>query len=96
MEGTGNVVLYMESLPKVTLDRLYSQPATCLAVLRLQPDATKHTILRLLYVRTPFAESVLNAWALPGHSRFSSLARSTIVVHLLSNVRRLTLSPITA
>ncbi|KAI9202581.1 transcription factor Tfb2-domain-containing protein [Polychytrium aggregatum] len=71
MESTsikGNVHEYLNSLPKPTLDKLYAQPATCLAVLRLLPNFAQHIIMRLVYT---FVEKItardLEAWCLSTH-----------------------------
>ncbi|KAL2915412.1 RNA polymerase II transcription factor B 52 kDa subunit [Polyrhizophydium stewartii] len=65
---SGNVGKYLESLPRATLDQLYTQPATCLAVLRMLPSLAKHTVLRLLYTSSAVRESVIESWAQPEHS----------------------------
>ncbi|KAI8919720.1 transcription factor Tfb2-domain-containing protein [Entophlyctis helioformis] len=64
---SGDVGLYLESLPLSVLDRLYAQPATCLAILRLLPGLAKHIILRLLYSQSPVRESIIDAWTQSGN-----------------------------
>lgn len=86
--------VFLESLPKSILDRLYVQPATCLALLRysftladestnqnlkmnnglmggirMLPDFAKHIVLRLLYVKEPVHDVIINSWTLPENSK---------------------------
>ncbi|KAJ3386895.1 RNA polymerase II transcription factor B 52 kDa subunit [Entophlyctis sp. JEL0112] len=39
---------HIQALDKITLTRLYQQPATCLSILRLLPPLAKHVIMRML------------------------------------------------
>nr|APP91323.1 general transcription factor IIH subunit 4 [Penaeus monodon] len=57
-----NLQDYLKSLPKDTLDALYRNPATCLAVFRELPELSRHFIMRLLFVTKPISQIVLAAW----------------------------------
>lgn len=43
---------YLEQLPPTTTSRLYSKPATCLAIFRLLPALSKHYVTSLLFLET--------------------------------------------
>ncbi|KAI9002328.1 transcription factor Tfb2-domain-containing protein [Gaertneriomyces semiglobifer] len=58
---------YLEALPKQTFDRLYAQPATCLASLRLLSPIAKHIVIRLLYTDRPTAKADVESWCFPEH-----------------------------
>ncbi|KAI9098222.1 transcription factor Tfb2-domain-containing protein [Phlyctochytrium arcticum] len=58
---------YLETLPKQTFDRLYTQPATCLAALRLLPPFAKHIVMRLLYIQKPVLKADVELWAQQEH-----------------------------
>ncbi|KAJ3191336.1 RNA polymerase II transcription factor B 52 kDa subunit [Irineochytrium annulatum] len=59
---------YIQNLPKKTFSRLYEQPATCLAILRLLPPLAKHIAFRLLYSKSPVSKQDLEAWCHDGHA----------------------------
>lgn len=47
----GDVSVFLEKLSDEEFKRLYTQPATCLAIFRLLPDLAKQIIMRLLYIK---------------------------------------------
>lgn len=53
---------YLSSLSSSTLDKLYSHPASCLAVFRDLPPLAKHYIKRLLFVEQPIPQAVVASW----------------------------------
>ncbi|KAJ3063396.1 RNA polymerase II transcription factor B 52 kDa subunit, partial [Podochytrium sp. JEL0797] len=55
------ILHYIQGLDKNTLTSLYSQPATCLAVLRLLQPLSKHIVMRLLFVDA-VDMAVVSAW----------------------------------
>ncbi|KAI8833049.1 transcription factor Tfb2-domain-containing protein [Chytridium lagenaria] len=66
----------IEGLPKNTFIRLYEQPATCLAILRLLPSLAKHIVFRLLYIKAPMAITEIEAWCPPsGHGKLHESLR---------------------
>ncbi|KAK5672436.1 RNA polymerase II transcription factor B 52 kDa subunit [Batrachochytrium dendrobatidis] len=82
---SGNVGQYLESLPRPVLDRLFAQPATCLAILRLLPDLAKHTILRLLYTSMTVKISDIETWETHEYSgQFSHAVTGLAKLHILS------------
>ncbi|KND04070.1 transcription factor tfb2 [Spizellomyces punctatus DAOM BR117] len=58
---------YLETLPKQTFDKLYTQPATCLAALRLLPPVAKQIVMRLLYTQRPVLKADVEAWCFQEH-----------------------------
>ncbi|CAG2237501.1 general transcription factor IIH subunit 4-like [Mytilus galloprovincialis] len=53
---------YLKTLPWHVLDKLYSHPATCLAVFRQLPDLSKHYVMRMLFIEQHVSQSVVNLW----------------------------------
>lgn len=53
---------YLESLSDATCDRLYGQPSSCLAVLRLLPQTAKVVVMRLLYLNTAVPVRLFYSW----------------------------------
>ena len=60
-----DLVRYLESLPPVTLPRLYESPFTCQALLRSLPVLPKQYIMRLLLqdAGVPAGAAPKPAWA---------------------------------
>ncbi|KAJ3215840.1 RNA polymerase II transcription factor B 52 kDa subunit [Dinochytrium kinnereticum] len=78
-----SILQYIESLPKNTFSRLYEQPATCLAILRLLPPLAKHVVFRMLYVKSPILPGEIESWSPPGaqgklHDALRRLAKFNI------------------
>ncbi|XP_077511118.1 general transcription factor IIH subunit 4 marionette [Amblyomma americanum] len=53
---------YLKTLSAATLDKLYTHPATCLAVFRELPIISRHYIMRLLFVEQPVPQAVVSSW----------------------------------
>ncbi|KAJ5604990.1 hypothetical protein N7510_010144 [Penicillium lagena] len=54
---------YLQSLPGVTLRKLYQQPSTALAIFRrMLPDLAKCFVMALLYLQGPFPQDDLETW----------------------------------
>ncbi|RWS25880.1 General transcription factor IIH subunit 4-like protein, partial [Leptotrombidium deliense] len=53
---------YLSKMNGLTLDKLYGEPAICLAAFRELPPLAKHYIMRLLYVEQPIPKAVINSW----------------------------------
>lgn len=53
---------YLKALSPATLDKLYTHPATCLAVFRELPIISRHYIIRLLFVEQPVPQAVVSSW----------------------------------
>ncbi|XP_065292821.1 general transcription factor IIH subunit 4 isoform X4 [Dermacentor albipictus] len=53
---------YLKTLSPATLDKLYTHPATCLAVFRELPIISRHYIMRLLFVEQPVPQAVVSSW----------------------------------
>ncbi|XP_067661083.1 general transcription factor IIH subunit 4-like [Haliotis asinina] len=53
---------YLKTLHTSILDRLYSHPATCLAVFRELPELGRHYVMRILFVEQPVSQSVVGQW----------------------------------
>ncbi|KAH6565356.1 hypothetical protein BASA50_005389 [Batrachochytrium salamandrivorans] len=82
---SGNVEQYLESLPHPALDRLFEQPATCLAILRLLPDLAKHAVLRLLYTSFAVKMSEVESWATPESSgQFTDAISGLVRLHIVT------------
>ncbi|KAI9351737.1 transcription factor Tfb2-domain-containing protein [Zopfochytrium polystomum] len=56
------ILEYIQQLPRSTFNRLYEQPSTCLALLRLLPALAKHIVMRLLYAEGKVAMSDIQSW----------------------------------
>lgn len=54
---------YVEQLPPTTTSRLYSRPATCLAVFRLLPPLAKHYVTSLLFIDTRLSMLDFEKWS---------------------------------
>lgn len=57
---------YLRTLSPQLLDRLYSHPATCLAVFRQLPVLAQHFVMRMLFVEQPVSQNVVRAWVSGG------------------------------
>ncbi|KAI0227478.1 General transcription factor IIH subunit 4 [Lamellibrachia satsuma] len=57
-----NLQDYLKTLPIPVLDRLYSHPATCLAVFRDLPLLARHYVMRILFVDKPVSHAVVTSW----------------------------------
>ncbi|KAJ8300233.1 hypothetical protein KUTeg_021752 [Tegillarca granosa] len=53
---------YLKTLSPGVLDRLYTHPATCLAVFRELPELSKHYVMRMLFVEQPVSQQVVGLW----------------------------------
>ncbi|XP_013394189.1 general transcription factor IIH subunit 4 [Lingula anatina] len=53
---------YLGSLSPGILNRLYSYPATCLAVFRELPCLARHYVMRILFVEQPVPQAVVSSW----------------------------------
>ncbi|KAK9473499.1 transcription factor Tfb2-domain-containing protein [Dipodascopsis tothii] len=60
---------YLEGLPEPVLMRLYSSPATCLAIFRLFPPMVQLFIMAMLYSDKGVHPSDLSAWVRAGSRR---------------------------
>ncbi|XP_064114323.1 general transcription factor IIH subunit 4-like isoform X3 [Macrobrachium nipponense] len=60
-----NLLDYLKSLPRETLDKLYNHPATCLAVFRELPELSRHFILRVFFVLKPIQHVTVASWIPP-------------------------------
>lgn len=60
-----NLLDYLKSLPRDTLDKLYNHPATCLAVFRELPELSRLFIFRVLFVRRPIPQVTIASWIPP-------------------------------
>ncbi|XP_068232820.1 general transcription factor IIH subunit 4 [Palaemon carinicauda] len=60
-----NLLDYLKSLPRETLDNLYKHPATCLAVFRELPELSRHFILRVFFVLKPILHVTVASWIPP-------------------------------
>ncbi|XP_076308554.1 general transcription factor IIH subunit 4 marionette isoform X2 [Tachypleus tridentatus] len=57
-----NLQSFLKSLPSATLTKLYSHPATCIAVFRELPLLSRQYIMRLLFVEQPIPQAVISSW----------------------------------
>lgn len=57
---------YLKTLPPYVLEKLYKNPATCLAVFRNLPDVARHYVMRLLFVESPVSQDVIKHWVVKG------------------------------
>lgn len=55
---------YLEQLPPTTTSRLYSMPATCLAIFRLLPPLSKHYITALLFTTSSLSMVEFEKWSI--------------------------------
>ncbi|BFZ54281.1 RNA polymerase II transcription factor B 52 kDa subunit [Savitreella phatthalungensis] len=70
-----NINEYLEQLPPTTTARLYSRPATCLAVFRLLPALARQYVMTMLYSSKSVRLEEFEAWALgPGGRNRQSVA----------------------
>lgn len=60
---------YLASLPRPTLERLYTQPATCLSVLRLLPSLSQQIIMRLIYSTSTIQITDIESWCHNSHKK---------------------------
>ncbi|KAL7409438.1 transcription factor Tfb2-domain-containing protein [Mrakia frigida] len=59
---TGSIHTYLDSQSQLTLARLYSTPAGCLAIFRLLPPLPRQIVLSLLWLETPMRKDDLLVW----------------------------------
>ncbi|XP_074652344.1 general transcription factor IIH subunit 4-like isoform X2 [Tubulanus polymorphus] len=59
-----NLHEYLTQLPDTVLDRLYNNPATCLAVIRQLPVLGQHFVMRLLFVDQAVPQAIVSSWIL--------------------------------
>ncbi|KAK7208515.1 RNA polymerase II transcription factor B subunit 2 [Myxozyma melibiosi] len=76
---------YLEGLPETVLMRLYSSPATCLAIFRLQPPMAHLFIMTMLFNEKPLPISWIDSWVqdssrLKQHEALEKL-RSMHIIH---------------
>lgn len=57
-----NIHEYIQKLPNPTQDRLYTHPATCLALFRSLSETAQQYIMRLLFIGQPIPLNTLTAW----------------------------------
>ena len=57
-----NIHEYIQKLPQATQDRLYTHPATCLALFRSLSETAQQYVMRLLFLSQPFALDALTSW----------------------------------
>ena len=57
-----NIREYIQKLPHQTQDRLYSHPATCLALFRSLSETAQQYVMRLLFVGQPVPLNSLTTW----------------------------------
>ncbi|XP_033122552.1 general transcription factor IIH subunit 4-like [Anneissia japonica] len=58
---------YLRSLSPAILDRLYDNPATCLAVFRELHPLSKHYVMRVIFVDQPISKSAISSWVSSPH-----------------------------
>jgi transcription initiation factor TFIIH subunit 4 len=58
----GDVSVFLEKLSDEEFQKLYTQPATCLAIFRLLPDLAKQFIMRLLYIKNEVPLEHIIGW----------------------------------
>ncbi|RIB10803.1 transcription factor TFIIH complex subunit Tfb2 [Gigaspora rosea] len=57
-----NIYEYLEALQKSTLDKLYEEPATCLAIFRLLPSLARQLVMSLLFSTQIMSKADLKQW----------------------------------
>ncbi|RHZ68809.1 hypothetical protein Glove_293g14 [Diversispora epigaea] len=57
-----NIYDYLEALPKTTLEKLYEEPATCLAIFRLLPSIARQLVMSLLFDKEGISKNDLIKW----------------------------------
>lgn len=57
-----NIHEYIQKLPQSTQDRLYTHPATCLALFRSLSETAQQYVMRLLFLGHPFPLESLTSW----------------------------------
>ncbi|KAK2722084.1 general transcription factor IIH subunit 4-like [Artemia franciscana] len=68
---------YLKTLQTVTLERLYSYPACCLAVFRQLPNIAQLMIMRLVFVDVAIPEAVVRQWLQVSSSKlFDEISRT--------------------
>ncbi|CCG82938.1 Transcription factor TFIIH complex subunit Tfb2 [Taphrina deformans PYCC 5710] len=82
---------YLEQLPPTTNSRLYSRPATCLAIFRLLPAMAKHYVTSLLFTTSDLSMTDFEQWSTEqGRSRqsaaFDKLQRLNIMTERGGNL----------
>jgi hypothetical protein len=68
-------MVYLATLGKPALDKIYVQPATALSLLRLLPPLAKQIVFRLLYVQVSTKQSLVDNWVLPTQKRLLALTK---------------------
>nr|CAG4650090.1 EOG090X04KD [Sida crystallina] len=70
---------YLKTLSPGILDRLYSHPATCLAVFRELPEVSRHHVMRILFVDRAVPQAVVRSWVSPACVKeHTALAQSLV------------------
>ena len=57
-----NIHEYIQKLPQTTQDRLYTHPATCLALFRSLSETAQQYVMRLLFLSAPVPLETLTSW----------------------------------
>ncbi|EEF43256.1 general transcription and DNA repair factor IIH subunit TFB2 isoform X1 [Ricinus communis] len=63
-----NFMDMVASLPAMKLDKLYTNPFICQAILRSLPPLAKKYVVQILYIDGPVADKTLEEWLLPDGS----------------------------
>jgi transcription initiation factor TFIIH subunit 4 len=53
---------YLKTQPQETLEKLYYDPALCLAIYRQIPEIGKQFVIRILFVEQPVPQAVVLSW----------------------------------
>ncbi|RKP35685.1 RNA polymerase II transcription factor B subunit 2 [Dimargaris cristalligena] len=70
-----SIYAYLDSLPTQTFQRLFSNPATCLVILRLLSTLSKQIIMALLYVDHSVPTTDIDQWF---RREYASVARASL------------------
>ncbi|XP_071948018.1 general transcription factor IIH subunit 4-like [Antedon mediterranea] len=60
---------YLRSLSPAILDKLYDNPATCLAVFRELLPLSKHYVMRVVFVDQPISKTAISSWVSNQHQQ---------------------------
>ncbi|KAK4902844.1 RNA polymerase II transcription factor B 52 kDa subunit [Elasticomyces elasticus] len=75
---------YLEQLPTITFNKLYTQPSTCLAIFRrMLPHLAKTLVLSFLYMPSPFPTTSLDIWVKPDADSISAKDRALSILQRL-------------
>ncbi|KAJ1921272.1 RNA polymerase II transcription factor B 52 kDa subunit [Tieghemiomyces parasiticus] len=91
-----NIYAYLDSLPTQTFQRLFSNPATCLVILRLLSTLPKQVIMALLYVDRPVPLDDMQRWFRPGHrDQYKATLQELRKLHIVTEEQRaLVMNPV--